>query len=54
MIKTRAAFGVGIRALNEVILSNNLQISDFFNRVESGRFAGFSGEGNRQSEPDLG
>ena len=53
-IKTHAAFGVGIGVRYGVILSKKPQFPYFPVRAQSERFAGFSGEGNRQSEPDLG
>jgi len=53
-IKTHAAFGVGIKVRYEVISSNNPQFSSFWIRVQSGRFAGFSGSKKEQSEPFKG
>jgi hypothetical protein len=46
-IKTHAALRVGIGAQNLDILPNKSQITDFLNRVQSGRFAGFSGGGKQ-------
>jgi len=46
-IKIHAALRVGIGAQNLDILPNKSQITDFLNRVQSGRFAGFSGGGKQ-------
>jgi hypothetical protein len=48
------SFGVGIWVQYGVILPDNPQLSGFLERVKSERFAGFSGEGNGESEPVKG
>jgi hypothetical protein len=47
-IKTHAGLRVGIEAQNLGILPNKSQITDFRKKVQSGRFAGFSGGGKEE------
>lgn len=52
--KTHPHLGVKIRVQYGSFSTNKLRIKDFQITIKSGRFTGFSGTGNRQSEPDTG